>query len=315
MYYRRLRKPSKPTIFALLMAASAVLILLPREFLGSARQMTQLVALPQYGVSRLAQGVSRSAAELRLETVPAREHDELTRSKQALENETIALRQQILQLRTTVDELQQLRGRSRFPANGRLIPARVVGWDAVPGRDSMVLLKGRSPAVRQGDWVTSRLAVQAGGNDGIREDLWVLARETLIGWVEFTSPYVSRVVLLSDRYANRAWRVYVVAVGRDKEDEFVCERGEPIVFALEGLGDGKMRIPDVDARLVTSGRIREGDVVTSDGQDPRLPLAMVIGEIVKLQQVKKQPLLYHAIVKHRCDPKDIAEVFVVDVPH
>jgi hypothetical protein len=74
-----------------------------------------------------------------------------------------------------------------------------------------MLLKGRSATVNPGDWVASRVAVQAGSHQGVRDDLRVLGRETLIGWVEQTAPYLSRVVLLSDKFSNRVWRVHVAA--------------------------------------------------------------------------------------------------------
>lgn len=299
----------------MLLGASAVLILLPREYLAPARNMTQLVALPQYALSRASQGVTKSADVLRGEPVPAARHVEAVRARQAAENENVALRQQVVQLQAMVAELQQLRSRSRFPTEGRLIPARVVGWDAAPGRDSMALLKSRHDEARPGDWVASSLAVQAGTDDGVRNELRVLARETLIGWIEQAAPFTARVALLSDAHSNRKWRVHIAAVGRDdRPPEFVTDRGQPADFALEGIGDGRMRLLDVNARFVDQGLIRVGDVVTTDGHDPKLPLAMVIGEIVELQQVKKQPLLYHAVVRHRCEPRELSQVLIVDIP-
>ncbi|HOA72859.1 MAG TPA: rod shape-determining protein MreC [Phycisphaerae bacterium] len=314
MYYRRLRKPSKPTIFALLMLGSATMALLPRDFFASARNMTQLVAFSGYPVSRAADRISDSAKALAAEPVPAHTHAEVVKARQAAENQNIVLSGQLLELQNLVQQLTRFRNERRnFPAEGRLIPARVVGWDAVPGRDSMVLLKSRSN-VDKGDWVTSRIAVQAGSQDGITNDLRVLARETLIGWVEQTAPYVSRVALLSDRYSKVAWRVNVAAINRGKpRAEFVLDGDTPADFALEGIGDGQMRILDINARFIEQELIRVGDVVTTDGHDPKLPLRMVIGDIVEIHQVKKQPLLYYAIVKHRCDPKDLTNVFIVDV--
>ena len=197
-----------------------------------------------------------------------------------------------------------------------MIPARVVGWDAVSGRDSLSLLKGRSSDVRQGDWVASYLDVQAGTESGVRDDLRVLARQTLVGWIEQSAPYVSRMVLLSDAHSKRKWRVNIVAMNRpNQQDTFVADGTEHADFALEGIGKGQMRVLDVNARYITEGQIRIGDVVTTDGSDPKLPLAMVIGDIVDLKKIKEQPLLYHAIVQHRCPPKDLTEVLVVDIPH
>lgn len=318
MYHRRLRKPSKPAIFAMLMLASAVMIMLPRDFFASARNMTQLVAFSGYPVSRAVDNLADSARAIAAEPVPAKTHMEMVRARQAAENEVIVLQRQILELRNRLGDIANLRGyfdrRDHLRDKGRLIPARVVGWDAVPGRDSMALLKGRSANVAEGSWVTSRLAIAAGEENGVADDLRVLARQTLIGWVEQTAPYTSRVVLLSDRFTNRVWRVHIAAVGREnRKPEFVLDGDRPADFALEGIGDGKMRIPDVHARFIREKLIRVGDVVTTDGRDPRLPVAMVIGDIVQLQQIKKQPLLYNAIVRHRYDPKDFSDVLILDM--
>jgi cell shape-determining protein MreC len=320
MYHRRFRKPSKPAIFVMLMLASGVLALLPRDFLAPLRHMTQLAAIGQYGVSGAAKSITQSAKGLRAEPVPAARHAETEAARKAAENENVALRCELERLREINHQLEQVRNRPQFPSEGRLIPAQVVGWDALPGRDSITLLKGRRPEVKQGDWVASRLAVQAGSHDGASDDLRVLsiealAGQTLIGWVEQASTYASRVVLLSDRYTHRKWYVHIVSMGRPgRENAYVMENGRPTDFALEGIGDGKMRILDVNARFINDGLIRVGDFVTTDGRDPKLPLTMVIGEIVKLDKLSKHPLLYHAIVEHRCNVKDLSQVFIVNIP-
>jgi cell shape-determining protein MreC len=181
----------------------------------------------------------------------------------------------------------------------------------------MVLLKDRSAKVNVGDWVASRLAVQAGAQQGVRDDLRVLGRETLIGWIEFTAPYLSRAVLLSDKFSNRVWRVHVAARRPGQKSYDYVRHLEDLAryaeFPLEGMGEGKMLMAEVEARYISEGRIQVGDVVTTDGHDPKLPVAMVIGDIVELQQIKKKPLLYNVIVKHRCDPQDLTQVFIVDM--
>lgn len=318
MHHRRFRKPSKPTIFAMLMVLSAGMALLPRDFFSPFRNLTQLVAVPQYGATAAARHISKSAKDLRSPPISQAKHAEALAARKALENENVALLRKLHRLQEMVADLQQLRSRPQFPANGRLIPARVVGWDAVPERDSMVLMKKSRPEVRQGDWITSRLAIESGQQDGLHEnmdDMRLLARETLIGWIEQTGAYFSRAVLLSDAYSRRKWYVHIASVGREgRGPSFVMHNGQPADFALEGIGKGRMRILDINARFINEGLIRPGDVVTTDGRDPKLPLPMVVGEIVEFEQIKNQPLLYHAIVKHRCDPKDISDVYIVDMP-
>lgn len=314
MYPRRLRRLTRSHAFAIMMVAAAGYLLMPRDFLAPARDMTQLIALPQTAATRVAEAVAGSAQAISHPPVPAEEHEKLLHEQQAAENENIALRQQVIQLQAIVGDLQHIRGREGFPGNAQLIPARVVAWDAVPDRESLLVTKSRSPEVRRGDWVASRLAVQAGSQDGLQEGLAVLARESLLGWVEQTAPYVSRVVLLSDRYSNRVIRVYVAAVGRKgREPQYVLHDGTPAEFALRGIGNGKMKILDINARFIDEDLIRVGDVVTTDGHDPAMPLTMVIGEIESIERIRNQPLLCEAVVKHRCDPGDLSRVYIVDL--
>lgn len=220
-----------------------------------------------------------------------------------------------MQLQATTDELRRIRGEPGFPEGGVIVPGQVIAWDAVPGRESLVL-KGRGAKV--GDWVTSHLAVKAGQQDGVQEKQAVLARETLIGWIEQASPYMSRVVLLSDPVASKARLVHIATQRAGQQTAFVADvtGRRPADFALAGLGNGRMKVMDIDARYVNENLIKVGDLVISDDRDQRLPMSLVIGEIVELRQVRgksQKPLLYEAVVKHRLDPKSIGEVYIVNM--
>jgi len=313
MPYRRFHMPSKPTIFAMLMLASAVLLVVPADVLGPARNMTQLIALPQWALQRATHKATEPIKALTREPLTAEQQGQMLHDKQGLENENVALRQQIEALKRAVEELALLR-RQGFPEAGVLIPAPVVALDAAPRRDSLLLGKGQLKGIRREDWVASRLFVQVGEQDGVRRQLAVLARESLIGWVEQTTPLTSRVVLLSDAYASRPMRVYLAHFDAAARRHLqVTAEGRVAPFALHGIGGGKMIVADIDRTFIDAGVIAVGDLVTSDPHDPKLPLAMVVGEIIELRQNEDKPLFYDAVVRHRYDPKALSRVLIVDL--
>jgi len=315
MHYYRFRRPSSKTVFAVLMAVSLTCLFLPRDLFRPARSMTQLTALPQYAVKRAAEHVADGGRSLRKTVGASDEAEALAEQFQALQNAHTVLQQQVIQLEATVEELTAIRGLDGLPVEANLIPARVIAYDAAQGRESLSLSQGSQHRVRKGDWVASFLDVAVGAQQGVQDNLAVLARQTLIGLVEQTASHTSRVVLLSDPVANKAMRVHVVQADPHAQRYLpvadLNDSSKKADFALQGIGKGQMRIRDIDARFVQSEAIRVNDLVTSDDRDPRLPCSLVMGQIVELRQDKKNPLLYDAIVHHRCDPKELERVFIV----
>ncbi|GMV98834.1 MAG: hypothetical protein AMXMBFR83_31820 [Phycisphaerae bacterium] len=309
------RRPSKEALFVILMISAGGLLLLPREFLGPARGVTGLFALLQGPVSEATHRVSD--LEIGRSAITAEEHAALLAELQARRNLSRSLTVRVADLEEQVRELTRLRSEVDFPAEARLIPADVIGKDALAARGSLLLSAGRSSRAKPGDWVTSRKFLDAGSKAGVRTDAGVIGHETLIGWVEATEAYTSRVVLLSDHLARRPVRVHIVRDEQGQPRRVVSQGGQPLNFSLEGAGGGLMKIQDVNARYVEQGFVRVGDLVMSSPQEPRLPVSLVIGEITALEKVadpKKKPLYYTAIVRHYYDPGTIHRVFIADFP-
>lgn len=294
------------------MVASFVLILLPNDLLAPTKNVTQVISPLQILTLEATRGITEPIRTLAERAPSAREHADLGQEKQALENEAFVLREEMARLQTEIDELTGIR-RQGFPARGALIPARQIALDAVPGRDSLVVSKGHVQNVSRNDWVTSRLAVDAGTEDGVQDAFAVLARQCLIGWVEQAAPLTSRVVLLSDPVASRPVRVHLAPTDSDGKHRLLAVNGQPIPFALEGTGGGRMRIRDIAASLVDTGAISQGDLVTSDPNNPRLPLAMVIGRIEELTQNRDNPVCYDAVVGYLFHPKHLSQVYIADL--
>lgn len=301
MRYLRTGRWSKSKVFILLMVISLVSLLLPRDLFGWVRALVRPITFMQLGAREPTQLIAERVQSVTSGTVPAEQYQEEVRRREALENEIVSLRQSLAYVQQMNEALKGIREHG-FPVSGRLIPAKVAGFDPVPGRASIQLPHGRRQGARPGDWVVSRRLVHAGTAQGASERAAVIARESLIGWVESVSTTTSTVVLLSDPTANKALRVRVA--GRD---------GAPIDLVLEGAGRGQMRIPDIQARLVENEDVHVGQLVVSVPDDPSLPVSLVIGQIIELSKNRDKPLYYDARVAHRHDPDSLREVYIVDL--
>jgi cell shape-determining protein MreC len=194
-----------------------------------------------------------------------------------------------------------------------LIPARVVARDAIPWRDSLLLQAGKNRGVQHDDWVASRIFIDAGSEDGLLQDMSVLASEYLIGRIEFVGSFTSRVVLLSDASSRQR-----VRIGRWTDDGLQVM---PNYYDLHGLGRGRMIIPDVprDDLALDEGdesdgrmRIRLGDLVMSLESDAWLPASLAIGRIAGHEPHPRVRLVHSLRVEPMAAADELTDVLVVD---
>jgi cell shape-determining protein MreC len=300
----------KPFVFGLLMAASFVTAMLPPETLAYMRGLAQPLGLPQWLAQTASHQTQRAAMTLLSRRVPSEQFERLAAERDALQTEIATLRYWNGQLQSTVAELANVR-KMGFPAHGTLIPARVLGMDAAPGRDSMSVGKGDMQKVEKNDWVISSLTVGAGTDQGVEPLTHVLGRQYLIGWVEQVAPLTSRVILLSDKLAGKSRPRKVLISPNDLSSR--PAEDETKVFILEPFGGGRMIIRDIPRLLVETGQVRAGDLVTSVPDDTRLPIAVVIGPIEDLRPNRDNPVCFNAVVRHMVDPASLSEVLIVDL--
>ncbi len=312
MYHYRFRRPSRQAFFAVLMGISAVVLLLPFDLFRPARGMTQLIALAQYGVNETTHHVISRTEGLADKPIPASQHERLINENKALLNQLITQRQELDQLREINESLVVLRKTPGFPRQGRPIPARVIAPEADAWRQAFRVARGTNRGIKEGDWVATRLQINVGSEHDVREHAQVLARECLIGWVEQANRYTSRVVLLSDAFANRTMRIRIVRPDAPPSEARKADNRQ--VFFLKGAGRGRMLIPDIPREDVDAKLIAVGDMVTTDADDYRFPMAMVIGRIVELTHNKANPLYYEAVVEHRYDPQSVRDVTIIEFP-
>jgi len=295
-------------LFIILLIASVVSLWLPSEW-GDALKHPVQVLVPGddlvYGLSHLA---ARSTAALG-------DKDRETRmEREAMLHELASQAAAAEELREEVKRLQGIRS-TQIPLGVPLLSAKVVAWDIVSWRDSMLVERGSYRGVNWQDWVASRLFVTKGGESGVAEGQAVLARECLLGRVELVSPYMSRVRLLSDVDSPRI-QVQIGSRG-EKGTEFV-----DYPCSLRGMGRGRMVIEDVPQQYVeeekeeTQGteqrrRIRKGDMVFSAGGQLGLPMPLIIGKVAAITEAPKKRLVYTVDVEPAVSMAEIREVFII----
>lgn len=294
--------------FILLLTASAVGLWLPGEWGDALKHPVQVLVPGDDLVYGLSHRAARSTATLDDKDRAAR------MEREAMLHELASQVAVAEELREEVRRLQGIRA-SQVPLGVPLLSAKVVAWDIVAWRDSMLVERGSYRGVSWQDWVASRLFVTEGGESGVTEGQAVLARECLLGRVEQVSPYMSRVRLLSDVDSPRI-QVQIGSRG-DKGVELV-----DYPCSLRGLGRGRMVIEDVPYQYVQvedgeeraadhRRRIQQGDLVLTAGGQLGLPMPLVVGKVAAITQVPKKRLVYTVNVEPVVSLAEIREVFII----
>ncbi len=307
MAWSRYRLSARGAFF-LLLTASAVGLWLPPQWGDALKHPVQVIVPGDDLVYGMSYHAARSTATLNDRDREARVEREAMLHELASQ---VAIAEE---LREQVRQLQGLRA-SDVPQGVPLLPAKVVAWDIVAWRDSLLVERGSHRGVSWQDWVATRLFVTEGGDSGVAAGQAVLARECLLGQVEQVSPYMSRVRLLSDADSPRIQVQIGSRTGRGVEFvDYPC--------SLRGLGRGRMVIEDVPYQYVqvdegeerAAGgfrRIQQGDMVFSAGGQLGLPVPLIIGRIADISKDLKKRLVYTVNVESVVSPTEIREVFIV----
>lgn len=306
-------KVNKTGVFALLMVLSVLSLLLPAAWTDWLKGVTQLLVPGQSLLYRMGVRTVQAARDLDRATnstaLDAAEADIRT-----LHNQLVFQDGLLQQLRTENSGLRGLRERY-VPRDVRLIPARVVARDVVSHRDSVLLARGAARGASYQDWVTSRVFVDRGADEGAERGFSVLAREYLIGRIEQVQPYMARVVLLSDVTSRTLVRIGRLESGRFVAVDYPC--------ALSGQGGGRMSILDVPEQYVEQAaagaarppagtpRIGIGDLVASGPEEHGLAAPMILGRVSALTRDPRKRLVVTVEVEPAIRPEALGDVFIV----
>jgi cell shape-determining protein MreC len=280
----RTRLPSKATLFAVLMALAAILALLPARWTSWSRGLVQVLGLSQWAVSAAARAVVPDAR-------PASPHTpELDALRRQVAHQAVELRE----LRARLEEVSGLQNQLRDPRTQILI-APVLGYDAAPHRQTLLLGRGAAAGVRVGQWVAAGAGRGAAGASG-RE---LLGRQWLIGRVAEAQPHVCRVLLASD--PDFKVPVMLVRLRPDGVAEVA-----PGGCVLEGRGRGQMRISQAPGDYS-----KQGYTIVVAGSAGGLPAPLSIGQVVSSAPMEESALHFNLEVAPWSAARDLGHAYVI----
>jgi cell shape-determining protein MreC len=293
----RSRAPRKSFVFAMLMVAAALALLLPdgcTAWLDGARQ-------PLAFLQWLVAGGARSSSRL----LSAAARDGVSRAEfERLAAENAALRQQLALQRLSAEELErrlvELSGLAE-PLQDlavRIHVATLVGGDSSPSRHAVVITRGEADGVRLGDWVAA--GAPRDESDPAASGRELLARQWLLGKVRVAHAFTSEVLLITDP-AFGPERVYPA---RLSEGGGVFGERECLLY---GAGS------HAEIRAAAENYLRLGftDVVVR--LPTNRPLSLPIGRIVGAEPLRESALHFDLRVEPCGDVRRVTRVYVISL--
>ncbi len=200
----------------------------------------------------------------------------------------------------------------------RLIPARVVGMDALGYSQSRLVNAGRSAGASSGAAVTTRQLLTDRAK-ALPRDLAAITSTALVGRLAGGGAYSSRLILISDSgFTIRARLKRVIDPDAPRNILVSNDRGasyEPLsdqnnnLLDVQADGDGKggLVIPHVSSQH----NIRPGDWLWTRPDDPFLPAMIMIGRVDSVVEAPDKPHFVTVHVKPEANLDALREVFVV----
>jgi cell shape-determining protein MreC len=294
----RARRITKPRVFALLMGLAVLLALLPTNWTRWPGGILQPLGWLQWSASSATRVVGNSVRGVRDEWLSpgqAQElRDELDELRRQLWHQTILL----ADLEHQTAELTGIRAQLGQEQT-RIVIAAVIGFDASPRRQTLMINKGRlsEGQIRVGQWVAAGLGPDREDRQATGREL--LLRQWLIGKVSKVDPYRSWVQLATDPdFGPEPVRVAGLLDGQWQRTGDEC--------LLYGLGSGRMLIRHAKGDYWASGHTlvlvpRSGD----------LPASLSVGRISSSRTVSESSLWHDLDVRPWADPYELTHVYVI----
>jgi cell shape-determining protein MreC len=277
-----------------------MLIALPTTFTNRAAGLLQILAPLQDGLIRGADYIIGPS-----DPTTSPESNTETLDQQAVKSAIASLTTQNQSLRRELERLAAVRQRGMGPG-GRLIPTRVLSWDASNWRDSRQILGGVKAGLTPGAGVvTNHFAIPLTQADLITTGMGVLAAERLIGTIDNVGSFTSRVRLLSDPGSE-----LTVTLAALDADTLIPINAK---FILVGKGAGNIQIREVHHQYVDNGAISLGDYVLTLPDEPLLPPSITIGTVSNITPDRENALLYNLDVETGIHYADLRRLYVVDL--
>jgi cell shape-determining protein MreC len=210
----------------------------------------------------------------------------------------------------------------------KLIPARIVGSDALPYGQTRVVNAGESQGARRGARVTTRW-ISTDRSKALPESLMTIAElpdqlaeicgAVLVGQVTHTSAYTARCVLITDRNFRINGRIRrIIDKGKPRtitrtdgdaqEVELTEENNVPIDVTAVGDGRGGLTVSDVYAY----DNVRKGDWLVTAGDESFVPTEIQIGTVTEVRAAPERKGLFVSLrIAPAVDLDALRDVYIV----
>ena len=294
----RLRRLSKPTLFAISMVAAAFVALLPSRWTGCVNGVFQPASPFSWALTEGTRTAERVASEVGGACPTAEEFAQLQLRNEQLERQIGHQAVLIAELETLLGTVSGIHDQLD-DRRVKLILAAVIGGDASPRREVLRISKGAREGVQVGDWVAAGFRRDSDPS-ATHQDL--VLRQWLIGRISEVLPHVSTVQLTTDPQfgTERGFVAKPLPDGSWATAEQEC--------GLVGAGGGMMRIEQAPADFHESGYT----LVLIPLRYPR-PLSLVAGRITAGRTLKTG-LHYDLDVAPWADARALSRVCVISLP-
>ncbi|HET9181156.1 MAG TPA: rod shape-determining protein MreC [Candidatus Angelobacter sp.] len=195
------------------------------------------------------------------------------KQNQQLQEQVAQLKLERVRLQTDADQARRLRALLGFTQHyvGQLLPAQVIGTS--------------------GAEMSHMIQVDKGSTSGIRVDMPVITPDGVVGKVKDVFPYVSMVLLISDRDSGAG----------------VILENSRLQSVLRGSPRGELRLSDI----MSDEDVAPGEAVVTSGGDGIFPKGLPVGTVSRVSPDHNNQPFLAVTVKPAADLSRLEEVLIV----
>ena len=319
----RLRsRPSKGTIFAILLIASLLSTVLGARAATAMRRPAQAVLAP-FGEAGIYISTSAKLAvdDLLAETIPQDQARRLQAENQQLRGEVQGLMAKLDEHYGQLAAIQGMKDVRFDPVKGpicELIPARVIAADATPYGQTLLLSAGGAesgqPVITRKIVTDRAVPLPSNLRAVVQQRLQEVTSSVLVGRLLETGPFSARLQLVTDRgFRIRAavQRQYNPTVPREivngPKRELLGRSSKPIPVDAAGDGTAFMVVEHAKAE----DNIQAGDWLVTCSDEPLLPVQIPIGMVTEVKANHKQAGFVSLKIRPMAEPELLRSVMVV----
>lgn len=282
---------TKGNTFAILMALSVVLVLIPPRFKAWIGGIAQPLTWP-------AQLLAGARSTVRAWNLPDPDDAAaIARENELLRRQVDEQGLRISELERQVDAVTRLQ-HQLADSRASVIIAQVITGPTTPNRETLTIGRGSRAGISAGDWVLAGSVVEDRHIESGRERM---SRAWAIGRIGSVQPYVSNVTLATDPLFGR---IPVRLARRGSDGRLDTLQNDDAL--LQGEGDRRMRIPGSTIDYFAAGYRTVLAVIPTT-----LPTLIPIGTVASSRTTPQSPLHFDEDVVPAGDALALTHVYVI----